>query len=222
MIPFVGSNGTRTPHFLRSSLPSQRPGPLVCVESGRVLGTHQGVSLYTHGQRARVGGLGGRWYVAEKCLETDTLFMCEGAAHPALLTHTLEVGEAAWISGSPPCQLDSRASPSALVCSARVRHRAPAIPCSVAATEPPPPPPPPPPPQYTARFATPVNIAVGQTVALYDGCRCLGGAQVITRGPSLHEQGKEAGAAAAARGAARARRRVGQGASGCLQATVCE
>ena len=152
MIPFVRSHGTRTPRFLRSSLPSQRPGPLVCVESGRVLGTHQGVSLYTHGQRARVGGLGGRWYVAEKCLETDTLFMCEGAAHPALLTHTLEVGEAAWISGSPPGQLDSRASPSALACSARVRHRAPAIPCSVAATEPPPPP------QYTARFATPVNM----------------------------------------------------------------
>ncbi|EOD10620.1 putative tRNA methyl transferase [Emiliania huxleyi CCMP1516] len=209
-ICFVGKRRFRD--FIRSYLPPQRPGPLVCVESGRVLGTHQGVSLYTHGQRARVGGLGGRWYVAEKCLETDTLFMCEGAAHPALLTHTLEVGEAAWISGSPPGQLDSRASPSALACSARVRHRAPAIPCSVAATEPPPPP------QYTARFATPVNIAVGQTVALYDGCRCLGGAQVIARGPSLHEQGKEAGAAAAARGAAS----VGRGAPGCLQATVCE
>lgn len=60
-ICFVGKRKFRD--FIRGYLPDQARGPMVCIESGRVLGRHEGLLMYTHGQRARVGGLGGRWCV---------------------------------------------------------------------------------------------------------------------------------------------------------------
>jgi len=72
-ICFVGKRKFRD--FIRGYLPDQARGPLVCVESGRVLGRHEGLLMYTHGQRARVGGLGGRWYIADKDPATNTLLV---------------------------------------------------------------------------------------------------------------------------------------------------
>jgi tRNA-specific 2-thiouridylase len=57
--------------FLRSEF-GEKQGPIV-TNDGEVVGTHDGVLLYTRGQKVRLGGAEHAWYVVSKDLTTNTL-----------------------------------------------------------------------------------------------------------------------------------------------------
>ena len=86
-ICFVGRRNFAS--FLANYVPAQPSGPFVCVDRGAAVGEHRGQAFYTPGQRARIGGQPRPWYVVAKDAETNTVFVCDGAAHPALLTQAL-------------------------------------------------------------------------------------------------------------------------------------
>jgi len=152
--------------FLARWLPHE-PGPVESVEGVR-LGEHRGLAFYTIGQRRGLG-IGGRagageapWYVAGKDPQRNVLRVAQGRDHPALWSHGLLTEAAHWIAGAPP------ALP--LDCQGRTRHREPLAACRVE-------------PRTggalavrfaAARFA----VAPGQSVVLYQGEECLGGAVI--------------------------------------------
>ena len=109
-ICFVGRRNFAS--FLANYVPAQPSGPFVCVDRGAAVGEHRGQAFYTPGQRARIGGQPQPWYVVAKDAETNTVFVCEGAAHPALLTQALL---AAPVAGSlrPAAALSGGGEPAA-------------------------------------------------------------------------------------------------------------
>jgi tRNA-specific 2-thiouridylase len=163
-ICFIGERPFRA--FLSRWL-EPRLGPIVSVDGER-LGEHTGLAFHTIGQRHGLaigghrGGTGEPWYVARKESATDTLVVAQGRHHPALHARLLVTEPAHWVAGAAP------ALP--LRCAAKIRYRQPEAACTVTALaggccE--------------VRFDRPQwAVAPGQSVVLYGGDECLGGAVI--------------------------------------------
>lgn len=72
-----------------------------CVD----VGEHSGLHSLTVGQRASVGGLKAKPYVAGKHLGTKEIFVVEGEGNPALFSHSFAVGDLQWTAGIAPWEL---------------------------------------------------------------------------------------------------------------------
>jgi tRNA-specific 2-thiouridylase len=159
-ICFIGERPFR--EFLGRYLP-KAPGPMV-DETGKPVGEHIGLAFYTIGQRKGIGigGAGEPWYVADKRLDSNELVVVQGHDHPLLMKNRLAAQDASWISGHAP------EAPS--IHTAKTRYRQADAPCTlsrVIASE------------IRVDFATPQwAVTPGQSVVLYDGDTCLGGAVI--------------------------------------------
>lgn len=158
-ICFIGERNFK--EFLRQYLPAQ-PGEIRTYD-GEVKGRHEGLMYYTLGQRQGLGiggsGTGEPWFVAEKDVQNNILYVVQGRDHPALYSDGLVASELNWISGDTP-QTRFR-------CTAKFRYRQPDQPVTVY-------------PQddatCTVMFDEPQRaITAGQAVVFYDGDICLGG-----------------------------------------------
>ena len=159
---FIGERDFKP--FLQGFLPAQ-PGPMV-TEAGETIGRHDGLMYYTLGQRrglgigGQKGGDGGRWFVIEKDLKNNRLVVAQGEDSPRLYTTHCRASQATWVAGRAPA--------ASFDCTAKYRYRQPDQRVHVetdgnggllvTAYEP-------------QRAVTP-----GQSVVLYDGEVCLGGA----------------------------------------------
>ncbi|WP_233237411.1 tRNA 2-thiouridine(34) synthase MnmA [Bordetella sp. LUAb4] len=168
-ICFIGERPFR--EFLNRYLPTE-PGPILTPEGKRV-GTHEGLSFYTLGQRKGLGvggvkgaqredGTADAWYSARKDLATNTLYVVQGHDHPWLLGKTLTTQDASWVAGAPPV---------AGLYGAKARYRQADAAC-------------------TLRDGTADGFALdfeqaqwavtpGQSAVLYDGDVCLGGGIIV-------------------------------------------
>lgn len=72
-ICFVGKR-RRFAEFLGEFI-TFKPGAIVQVDNGKVLGQHSGVEGYTIGQHLGIGGMPARMFVIKKCLDSGTLFV---------------------------------------------------------------------------------------------------------------------------------------------------
>jgi tRNA-uridine 2-sulfurtransferase len=161
-ICFIGERPFRA--FLSRYLAS-RPGD-ICTADDAVIGRHTGLVHYTVGQRQGIGigGLAGRtgapWYVARKDLARNRLIVVQGHDHPLLLATALTAIRQSWIAGAAP-------DPERPY-TAKSRYRQTDSACRIAdldATG------------CTIEFDTPQRaITPGQSVVLYEGDACLGGA----------------------------------------------
>jgi len=158
-ICFIGERPFR--EFLNRYLP-KTPGPMVTPE-GRRVGEHIGLAFYTIGQRKGIGlgGAGEPWYVAEKRMDTNELVVVQGHDHPLLMRSSLRGSDASWVLEAP-----TRGSTHG----AKTRYRQADAPCTVtrvAAGE------------MSVDFPQPQRaVTPGQSVVLYDGDVCLGGAVI--------------------------------------------
>ena len=156
-ICFIGERKFRD--FLKPYL-GTTPGPMITPE-GREVGTHEGLSYYTIGQRKglAIGGKGEAWFVVSKDVANNQLVVVQGADHPALFRNSLNAHHVHWISGTPP-QFPYR-------CTAKIRYRQPDQPCVVEANA-----------DGTLNviFDTPQRaITPQQSVVFYNRQTCLGG-----------------------------------------------
>lgn len=71
-ICFIGERNFR--QFLQNYLPA-REGKIIDLKSGKVLGEHIGVLYYTIGQRKGLNLSGGPWFVADKDVEKNILYV---------------------------------------------------------------------------------------------------------------------------------------------------
>jgi len=152
--------------FLSQYLPAQ-PGE-IRTPAGELVGHHQGLMFYTLGQRrglhigGRASGNGAPWYVVGKDLATNTLLVTQGTDHPWLYRRCIITEPATWI-GDVPIQ-------SHFSCAAQVRYRQQPAPCRVQVHADG---------SLTVNFGQPQWAATpGQSLVLYDGQECLGGAVI--------------------------------------------
>lgn len=164
-ICFVGERPFR--EFLSRYLPAQ-PGE-IRTSGGKTVGEHQGVHLYTVGQRQglKIGGVAGHgeapWYVADKDLKYNVLIVVQGSDHPLLYSRGLKATNPHWIEGKAP------SGPVRLA--AKIRYRQADQDCSIdldADGK-----------SLHLNFRQPQRaVAPGQYVVFYDGEACLGSAVI--------------------------------------------
>jgi tRNA-specific 2-thiouridylase len=180
---FIGERDFK--QFLSGYLPAR--GGDIRTPEGELKGRHDGLMYYTLGQRQGLGiggsgsGTGEPWFVAGKDLARNVLIVVQGEKHPALYSSALTASGMNWIAGSAP----AAAASDSLRCTAKFRYRQPDQGVTVAAR---------PDGLWDVIFDAPQKaVTPGQSVVLYDGELCLGGAVIETTVPL------EAGNAATAR-----------------------
>lgn len=88
-ICFIGEINIK--EFIKANL-KLVPGPIADKTSGKILGKHQGLELFTIGQREGIGigGAGEPFYVVEKNRDTNTLFVAQGKNNKYLFKQTVK------------------------------------------------------------------------------------------------------------------------------------
>ncbi|MCF6092930.1 tRNA 2-thiouridine(34) synthase MnmA [Microaerobacter geothermalis] len=161
-ICFIGERNFN--EFLSNYLPAQ-PGEIRTL-SGEVVGKHEGLMYYTLGQRRGMGiggkGTGEPWFVVDKDLKSNILYVAQGADHPRLYSKGLFATDVNWIDGKKP--------ESSFTCTAKFRYRQPdqEVFVHVKSDD-----------TCEVMFAQPQKaVTPGQAVVFYQGERCLGGGMI--------------------------------------------
>lgn len=161
-ICFIGERDFR--EFLSKFLPAQA-GEIRTLD-GEVMGTHQGLMYYTLGQRKGIGiggqGTGEPWFVVDKDLEKNILYVAQGGDHPSLYSKGLLASGVNWISQK---EMDK-----SFTCTAKFRYRQPDqnVTVTIGADD-----------TCEVIFEKPQKaITPGQAVVFYDGDVCLGGGTI--------------------------------------------
>ena len=165
-ICFIGERDFRS--FLAQYLPA-REGEMRSPDGARI-GRHPGVFYFTLGQREglNIGGVRGRpqapWFVVAKDVARNILYVDQGHDSPWLQSHLLRSEPAHWVAGTPPAARFS--------CTAQTRYRQPEEACDVEVRDDG---------SLVVRFPRPQRaVTPGQSVVLYDGDDCLGGAVIAS------------------------------------------
>lgn len=162
-ICFIGERDFRS--FLSHYIPA-RPGEMR-TPGGALIGEHQGVMYYTLGQRNGLGiggrhGAGGEaWYVVGKDVAANVLYVAQGGENRWLYSRRLQSEAPSWVDGATPS--------TPFRCTARTRYRQSDQACTVSVHGD----------GLEIRFDEPQRaVTPGQSVVLYDGEVCLGGAVI--------------------------------------------
>ena len=112
-ICFIGER--RFNDFLGRYLPA--PKGALQTPDGEIVGEHRGAFYHTVGQRRGlgIGGRGDAWYVVDKDLARNIVYVVQGRDHPALFKGVVLAENLHWIAGAPPA-LPAR-------CAAKIRYR---------------------------------------------------------------------------------------------------
>ncbi|WP_274362663.1 tRNA 2-thiouridine(34) synthase MnmA [Paenibacillus thermotolerans] len=159
---FIGEKNFK--QFLSQYLPAQ-PGDIMTLDGERK-GRHDGLMYYTLGQRQGLGigggGSGEPWFVADKDLANNILYVVQGEHDERLYSNRLFASDVHWISGRPP--------EGPLRCTAKFRYRQQDQAVTVTMTGPD---------TCTVDFDAPQKaITPGQAVVFYDEEECLGGGTI--------------------------------------------
>ena len=175
-ICFIGERDFR--EFLAQYLPA-RPGDIVTPD-GRRIGTHPGVFYFTLGQREglHIGGVKGAapapWFVVGKDVPGNRLIVDQGTDSPYLFSERLWTEVAHWIDGAPPPAVDAVGR---FRCTAQTRYRQQDEPCDVVVCADG---------TLAVRFDRPQRaVTPGQSLVLYAGDVCLGGAVIAATDAAL-------------------------------------
>jgi tRNA-uridine 2-sulfurtransferase len=150
-ICFVGQIGIRD--FL-SQYVEQQPGAIVDKQTNEKVGVHDGAIFYTLGQRhgLDVGG-GLPYYVVGKNMDKNEVYVSRDLRDESLWRQDVELSNIHWINDDPG---DGEFE-------IRIRHRAPLVSATLAGA--------------CLRLQNPERaLAAGQSVVIYRGDMCLGGA----------------------------------------------
>ncbi|WP_225763802.1 tRNA 2-thiouridine(34) synthase MnmA [Stenotrophomonas sp. Marseille-Q4652] len=173
-ICFIGERDFR--QFLGHYLPA-REGEIRDPQD-RPIARHPGVFYFTLGQREglNIGGVRGRpaapWYVVGKDVANNILYVDQDHDSPWLQSARLLTEDAHWVAGSAPGRV--------FECTAQTRYRQPDEPCTVTVQDDG---------RLSVRFDRPQRaVTPGQSLVLYDGQSCLGGAVIASTDAPLERR----------------------------------
>lgn len=100
-------------------------GVILEAETGDFLGIHRGFWFYTIGQRQGLRLPGGPWYVVEKDVKNNVVFVSRNYFSVDKRRRSFRVGSLKWLSGSPPdmtsqLQCKVRHGPTFYDCSVKI------------------------------------------------------------------------------------------------------
>lgn len=151
--------------FLKNYLPANK-GDMIDLDTGKKVGEHMGLMYYTLGQRRGLGigggGNGKRWYVTNKDLENNILYVVQGEDHESLFS----IG----FIGKSPSFVLGKAPSNTFDCEMRFRHLQKLHEATVTIVD-----------DDTLKviFKNPMSsVTPGQVAAFYQGDICLGGSEI--------------------------------------------
>jgi len=97
-ICFLGK--IRYPEFVKFHL-GERTGDIVDILTGKVLGAHQGFWFHTIGQRQGLGLGGGPWYVVEKDIDQNIVYVSDGEEKERRACKAFSLIDPNWNQGLP-------------------------------------------------------------------------------------------------------------------------
>ncbi len=141
----------------------EKKGEIKDINSGKILGTHQGVWFHTVGQRQGLGLGGGPWYVAKKALNENILYVSHGDDLQTVSRTRFEVAEFHWIPEIPSSLKEFY--------DIKLRHGPHCVRAKLKEI-------------CDGRFEIELvegdpGVAPGQSAIIYDGPYCLGGGYII-------------------------------------------
>lgn len=168
-ICFIGERDFR--EFLKNYIPA-KPGKMVDIVSGQIIGEHQGIMYYTIGQRKglNIGGAKRPWFVCGKDYDQNVLYIAQGDESEWLLSDGALISDVNWILSDVP---------NTVHCQAKFRYRQKDNEVTVTKVD------------QTHAFVTfdqPVKaVTPGQAAVFYQGEICLGGGTI----DKVYKNGKE-------------------------------
>lgn len=172
-ICFIGNR--HFPDFI-SEYVDDRLGNFVDLDSGKTIGTHRGLHHWTVGQGCRLGGHLKPYFVADKEVASNTIFVASGTDHPALFSTELLTGVPHWIDGD-----QELVGLPEFRSEFRFQHTKPLVPCTVKRSSG----------GLAITLDSPLRaITPGQYAVLYHKEECLGSARILSR-RLLNEEGEK-------------------------------
>ena len=139
-----------------------KKGPIY-DETNNEIGIHNGATLYTKGQRQglNIGGIKGKddlpWYVFNKNIQNNSLYVCQGINNPLLFSKGLECEKISWIN--------NKEITYPFNCFIQVRHQHTPIRCTIDHDD-----------KFIINFDEDIRgVAAGQSAVFYEDEVCLGG-----------------------------------------------
>ena len=169
-ICFIGERDFK--QFLQNYIPA-KPGKMVDIQTGKVIGDHIGIMYYTIGQRKGlgIGGSGDAWFVVGKNYDRNILYICQGDQNDWLMSTGALITDVNWIPSIKPQE--------AIKCNTKFRYRQKDNPVTLTFID-----------ENTVKleFDQPVkSVTPGQAAVFYDGDVCLGGGTI----EKVYKDGKE-------------------------------
>ena len=137
---------------------------IIYDEFGTEVGTHNGATLFTKGQRQglNIGGVRGRedlpWYVFDKDINKNEVHVCQGVDNELLFDSGLKMKKINWIN-----EFNFEYPKTALL---QVRHQHKPVKCTIVKESN----------KYNIKFEEKIRaVASGQSAVFYDNNVCLGG-----------------------------------------------
>lgn len=134
------------------------------------MGEHQGIHQWTVGQRCRLASFLKPYFVAQKDVKTNTIFVASGHDHPALFSDKIYVYNVNWLCSDPLQHADN-----VLDCRFRFQHTKPLVKCTVlrkSAENPD---------ELIVLLDKPLRaVTPGQYAVFYSDKACLGSARIAT------------------------------------------
>ncbi|XP_060663902.1 mitochondrial tRNA-specific 2-thiouridylase 1 isoform X1 [Drosophila nasuta] len=159
-ICFVGKRDFKS--FIREYITS-KPGHFVDVDSGAVVGHHEGIHQWTVGQRCRLSSYLQPYFVARKDAASNTIYVASGHDHAALHCTRFHIGDINWLCQRSRQQLATNGS---LRCRFRFQHTKPLVDCQLLHSG-------------VVQLDAPLRaITPGQYAVFYDDVACLGAARI--------------------------------------------
>ncbi|XP_058835350.1 mitochondrial tRNA-specific 2-thiouridylase 1 [Topomyia yanbarensis] len=169
-ICFVGKRSFQD--FIAEYIES-KPGDFVDFNTGKVVGRHKGIHHWTVGQKAKIGGCLRPYYIFQKDVRNNIIYLASGIDNPLLITDMIYLENPVWIN--KPIELDH----DIWRCQFRFQHTKPLVPCSIITTdgrgE-----------KLFVELDVPLTaITPGQYAVFYKDDECFGSARIVKPGPSM-------------------------------------
>lgn len=149
-------------------------GDFIDIESGKILGQHDGIHNYTLGQNIKLLGCKEKMFVYRKMSDKRTLLVAPGRRHSSFYSDLVFTDNPYWINSSP-FSTDTGRTLHVVTSKFCFQHIDPLVPCTI----------------YCSKNGLIIKLneslralTPGQYATFYKNDECLGSARIITPGPS--------------------------------------